>query len=200
VKGRACWSDGVKKLARKKGHDLHPQKRGGGIGFALISTLRFLNWSSTMKYSAFLVLALLANAPAHSPVLEDIDALDQRLALASGGKAVPLDRRLRLVKCPQSVALDTSSADQIIAHCASLGWRIRVLMGGLIEAKTVTRPVITRGDSVEITYEGDDFDASSSGVALDSGAKGEAIRVKTDTASGTLSAVIVGAGQVQIAH
>jgi Chaperone for flagella basal body P-ring formation len=153
-----------------------------------------------MKYFALLPLVLLANAPADTSGLEDIAALDRQLAVSSQGRAMPLDRRLRLVKCLEGVVFESSSPDFIVARCSSLGWRTRVLLNAPLEVSKQTRPIIARGDAVEITYEGDDFDASSAGVALDSGATGEAIRVKAGAVSGTLSAVVVGAGQVKVAH
>ena len=138
------------------------------------------------------------------PVLEDLDALDARVAVFLGGtpadagqRAQPVDRRLRMVKCPEGVSFDPPAMGAVSAYCASKGWRLRVPMLGMAAAQPA-EIVIRRGDSVELAYVGSGFDVSTNATALDDGRTGAVVRVKTLTGTSSVTARVRGPGAVAI--
>jgi flagellar basal body P-ring formation protein FlgA len=139
---------------------------------------------------------------------EDIAALDDqvasfitRSAQGKGSSIVPIDRRLKLARCPQTPVIDPPALGAVAVRCLALGWRIRV---GLVEQTQTFSAVsdnaiaVRRGDAVELIIGGDGFDVSASGVALDDGAVGKSIRVKMPTGKNPLTAMVRGAGAVEI--
>jgi flagella basal body P-ring formation protein FlgA len=153
-----------------------------------------------------LVSTVAAPAPgwAAQPVLEDLDALDARVAVFLGGtpadagqRAQPVDRRLRMVKCPEGVAIDPPAMGAVSVYCASKGWRLRVSVLGMAAAQPA-EIVIRRGDSVELAYVGSSFDVTTSATALDDGRAGGMVRVKTLTGTSSVTARVRGPGAVAI--
>lgn len=141
-----------------------------------------------MKMAVSILAALSAPAAANT-AWEDLSALDARVEAISGvaigqpgGAVAPLDRRLKLAACPQPAAIDAPSNGAIAIRCVPLGWRIRVpLSAGSGNAKSGLELAIRRGNLIELEYDGEGFSASASGIALDDGAAGQPIRVKTST-------------------
>jgi flagellar basal body P-ring formation protein FlgA len=154
-----------------------------------------------MRTIIALLVAAAAPASAQVAPFEDLNALDTRIALALGGTvadagvlARPVDRRLRLIRCPGAVTIDAPIAGAVAVRCAQLGWRLRV------PTQAVQRPdgemLVRRGESVELTYAGSGFDVTTSATAAEDGRMGSAIRVKTSTGGGGLTARVSGPGTV----
>ncbi|MGB3847829.1 MAG: flagellar protein, partial [Sphingopyxis sp.] len=80
------------------------------------------------------VAALAMMAPAEAPgqlPLEDwqtIDLLTQMVASTMGRTATPIDRRIRLARCPEQASVTAIDAQTLAVRCSSLGWRLRVPM------------------------------------------------------------------------
>lgn len=142
---------------------------------------------------AILALALaqsaapaLANPLASS--LADLAAIDLAVAGftgaapgAAGGAASPVDRRLRLAACRLPLALGWYGAqrDSVQVACPGPGgWRIFVPLAGVGRAD-LAAPVIARGDAVSITVSGGGFAVSQPGEALEGGAVGAWIKVRS---------------------
>jgi flagellar basal body P-ring formation protein FlgA len=149
------------------------------------------------KFLLLLPVALVCAAHAN-PMTEDVADLDRRLAVATNARAVALDRRLRLAKCPEPLAIETQRFDAVSVGCASLGWKIRVPLARLLARETQAEPVIARGDAVEIIYEDAEFAASTTGVAVDDGAVGETIHVKITSSAAAIAGRVSGPGEVKI--
>lgn len=107
-----------------------------------------------------------------------------------GGPVAPIDRRLKLARCPETLQVGEPAMGAIAVRCNSLGWRIRVpLMQPATAPRALTaaapvqvaaEPVIRRGDMVELIAGGAYFSVSTQGIAEQDGAVGARIRVKTD--------------------
>lgn len=126
----------------------------------------------------------------------DLDAIDRQVAAftgapvgAVGGAITPVDRRLRLQRCGNGLALSwrTATQDSVVVQCSDAnGWRIFVPVkraAPVAAAQAVN--AINRGDAVSIAVEGLGFSVSQPGEALDSGAVGDWIRVRPATAGRT---------------
>ncbi|HEY0115042.1 MAG TPA: flagella basal body P-ring formation protein FlgA [Allosphingosinicella sp.] len=154
-------------------------------------------------------LALIAAAgfatPAAAQSFHDIAALEQK-AVASlgagigepGGPARPIDRRLRLTRCPGEVIVEPVVMGAATLRCQQIGWRIRVpvTQGGAPapaspqapespRAGTAMRasraePIIRRGDPVSLVVVSGSFTVSRQAVAEQDGAPGDRIRVRTE--------------------
>lgn len=131
---------------------------------------------------AILPLALLA-APAQAGPLADLAMIDHAVAAFAGAPATPVDRRLRLAACAQPLALawHGPQRDRVRVECPQPGgWRLFVPLAaaqGLPgEAAAL---LVTRGDAISITVSGSGFAVSQPGEALESGAAGAWIRVRT---------------------
>lgn len=130
---------------------------------------------------AALATPALANAPA------DLARLDQAVAAFTGvpmgqpgGAAAPLDRRLRLARCPAEPLLSWhgQQREAVQLRCPVVGgWTLYVPIisagGGVAEA-----PLVQRGDAVSIVVAGEGFALSQPGEALESGAGGAWIKVR----------------------
>lgn len=139
-----------------------------------------------------LTLALLAAAP-----FADLDAMDRAVADFAGAPAMPLDRRLRLAPCVSPLAFSwrTPRRDTVVVECPDAGgWRLFVPVS---QAADVAVPVINRGDAVTVAVSGAGFSVSQSGEALESGASGGWVRVKT-AGGQSMRAQVVRPGMVSI--
>lgn len=154
-------------------------------------------------------LALATAAPARGQVARaDLAAIDNAVAGFAGagvglpgGAVLPVDRRLRLVACAQSLDLSWRDGrrDTVLVQCpAPGGWHIfvpvRSLGGGPV--------AVARGEAVTISVTGEGFSVSQSGEAVDGGALGEWIRVRAvkdgSPRSDPMRARIVRPGEVEV--
>lgn len=151
---------------------------------------------------------LVAAAPAHAAPFADPAAIDAEVARftgvpagAAGGAAQPADRRLRLAACanPLSLGWYAGRRDTVLVQCPDAGgWRLFVPIlqsaPGLAES-----PAVLRGEGVTIAVSGPGFAISQSGEALEPGAVGAWIRVRTAAGAGQpLRARIVRPGLVAV--
>ena len=159
---------------------------------------------------AALVLAALAG-PAHAAGFEDIAALEARVVAAldadvgaPGGPAAPLDRRMKLARCPQPATIDPPALGALPLRCPALGWRIRVPLSGVqaiagsARAAVAPAPVIKRGDPVELVARAGQISVSTQAIAQEDGVIGGRIRVKTDPKSGIIIGEVADAGVVRV--
>lgn len=115
--------------------------------------------------------------------LEDLDQLDAQLAVAAqslGSSAQPLDRRLRLARCPQGVQVEAADARSLAVRCPALGWRLRVPLASSATAAVAQTILVRRGDPLTILSSGGGFTVETAGIAGEDGALGASIRAKLD--------------------
>ena len=115
---------------------------------------------------------------------EDLDALDRDIAAAAaamGTQAMPIDRRLRLARCPQGVSVEVADARALAVRCPTIGWRVRV---PLVVAQRTTalraQPAVRRGDPITVRSGGAGFAVETAGVAAEDGVVGGTLRAKLD--------------------
>ena len=169
-----------------------------------------LNHTPTILATLMLAPLWLAGAaPAQGQVARaDLAVIDAAVAGFAGagvglpgGALLPVDRRLRLVACAQSLDLSwrDSRRDTVLVQCPTPGgWHIfvpvRAAGGGPV--------AVARGEEVTISVTGDGFSVSQSGEAVDGGALGEWIRVRAvkdgSTRGDAMRARIVRPGEVEV--
>lgn len=122
-----------------------------------------------------------------------------------GGARHPVDRRLRLAACAQSLDLAWHGrrADMVRVECnAGTSWRIFVPVNadasgaGSVAAAPVA--VVERGQVIGIVIEGRGFSVAQQGEALENGAIGQWIRVRPEGQREALRARIETPGRAVI--
>ncbi len=138
-----------------------------------------------------------------------IDVLTDMVANAMGRSATPIDRRIKLARCPEQASVTALDAQTLAVRCASLGWRLRVPMTGPADASPIaaslarpaaSAPVIRRGDNVRVSIETQSYSISYAAVATQDGRVGETIALRGADAKSTLSATVTGAGRAILQH
>jgi len=147
-----------------------------------------------------LVLGVVSTPALAAPALEDLDALDARIAATVGaGAAQPIDRRLRLLRCPENADISRTASAAVTVACPTKGWRVNVPLIALnTAAPSRGEIVIHRGDTVELAYGGSGFSIVTSAVAAEDGRAGETLRVKTSTSTATVTARVRGPGSASL--
>ncbi len=160
-------------------------------------------------------VALLAMA---SPALaqagfEDLASLDARVAEVLdaaigvvGGATTPIDRRLRLAACPAPATIAPPVSGAVTIRCPALGWRIRVAVGGPTRVtesggaatRAAAEPLVRRGETVDLVISARGFSVSGSGIAEQSGAVGDRIRIRLASGNRVASGQIRSDGRVAI--
>lgn len=142
-----------------------------------------------MKYSlAAAAAALGLAAPAQAQSVTDLAQIDRAVEAftgapigAPGGAQQPVDRRLHLARCaaPPALSWYGSRRDTVLVRCPDAGsWRIFVpLSAG--SAPEQAAPAVLRGEAVTIAVSGEGFSVAQAGEALEPGAVGAWIRVRT---------------------
>ena len=165
--------------------------------------------SATASICGLAALTLCGASPAMGQsAFADLAAIDQAVAGftgagigQTGGAILPVDRRLRLSACARNPTLSwrDSRHETVLVQCLEPGgWHIfvpvRAVAGGPV--------AIARGEAVTISVTGEGFSVSQSGEAMDGGAIGEWIRVRSvkDGAlhSDAIRARIVRPGEVEV--
>jgi flagella basal body P-ring formation protein FlgA len=153
--------------------------------------------------------ALLAAAPlpAAAVAATDLAMIDNAVAAFTGqpigvpgGAAQPVDRRLRLASCSAPIALAWYGSVQtsVLVSCPDAGsWRIFV---PVVQARRDAPATIAvaKGEGVTISVAGDGFTVSQPGEAMDAGAVGAWIRVRTNAKADPMRARIVRPGLVEL--
>lgn len=138
---------------------------------------------------------------------QTIDTLTQMVANAMGRSAQPIDRRIKLARCPEQASITAIDANALAVRCSSLGWRLRVPMvnapGASRHAASFARPaavapVIRRGDNVRVTIDTASFSVSYSAIAAEDGQIGETIALRGDDRKHMLSARVTGPGRARL--
>ena len=146
-------------------------------------------------------------APALAQAFEDLDRLDSRIEVLTGaapgepgGAVAPIDRRLKLVACPQPASIEWSGSDALAVRCPAIGWRLRVGIAANGSHQVKAEPSVHRGDTVEVSVRGDAFDVTTTAIALDDGAIGASVRLKLGAAGTQSSAIVTGPGTVSFSR
>ena len=136
-----------------------------------------------------------------------IDALTNMVAAAMGQSAAPIDRRIKLARCPEQASVTAIDAQTLAVRCASLGWRLRVAMSGpagqamapaAFARPAASAPVIRRGDNVRVSIDASSFSISYAAVAMQDGRVGETIALRGNDAKSPLSATVTGPGRASL--
>lgn len=157
---------------------------------------------------AIITGALCAAAPALAAGFHDLASIDRAVAQftgvpqgAEGGARLPVDRRLKLARCPAPLSLEwygTANSTVLVRCPVAGGWRLFVPVAAT-RAGARAEPVIARGEAVSIDLQGSGFTVSRQGEALEAGAVGEWIRVRpAGTRRDTIRARVIRPGQVGI--
>lgn len=141
------------------------------------------------------MLHFLLIAVAAPETLENLDALDQRVA-AIAAHAQPVDKRLKLAACPQNPIITPPEGGIVVIRCPAIGWRIRVTLSAQAAESGQREALVRKGQMVEAISEGAGFSASTYMVALEDGAVGDAIRVKSPTSQTPMTAKVSARGVV----
>lgn len=156
----------------------------------------------------FALLTTLAATPTLAQsAIADLSAIDRAVAQftgvtqgAPGGAAMPVDRRLKLSPCRVPLALGWygTRRDTVEVACPMAGgWKLYVLLTGTAQASAA--PLIAKGDAVTITVSAEGFAVSQPGEALEAGAEGAWIKVRTINPNApTLRARVIRPGVVGI--
>ena len=138
---------------------------------------------------------------------QTIDVLTDMVANAMGRTATPVDRRIKLARCPEQASVTAIDAHTLAVRCTSLGWRLRVPMSGPTDAaptaanftsRPTGAPVIRRGDNVRVTIDTENFSISYAAVATQDGRVGETIALRGSDAKSMISATVTGAGRARL--
>lgn len=153
----------------------------------------------TRKEPDMTLIALLPALLATQPLLEDLDLLERRLSEASAGMAMPLDRRLRLARCPSEPNIAPVGNNSFELSCPEIGWRFRIAnRTDAAGSRANVTPMVRRGEEVLVEIVGDDFTVQSRAVATEAGRAGETVRVRFPGLNSQLSATVSGPGKVRI--
>lgn len=166
----------------------------------------------TLTRLAALAACVATTAPAAAQQANEdwqtIDVLTDMVASAMGRTATPVDRRIKLARCPEQASVTAIDAHTLAVRCTSLGWRLRVPMTAPVDAAPTAAsfvrpasgaPVIRRGDNVRVTIDTESFSISYAAVATQDGRIGETIALRGGDAKSMLSATVTGPGRARIA-
>jgi flagella basal body P-ring formation protein FlgA len=140
-----------------------------------------------------MLIAPFALAAALPLSFEDLADLDTRIATI--GSAAPVDRRLKLPRCPLPADIAPMGGNAIAVRCPSLGWRILVPL--VAAPQSMSAPDIRKGDIVELYVDGAGFSVSTSATAVEDGRVGNAVRVRPSDGNAPVSVTVLGAGRVR---
>jgi flagellar basal body P-ring formation protein FlgA len=144
-----------------------------------------------MRFPAFAAALMLpaAAAQAANPIIEPaaIDAAVAHFTGAaigqSGGARQPVDTRLRLAACAEPLALEYYGAAQatVLVRCPATGWRLFVPLAAPTATASSARaePAVLRGETVTVALRGRGFALQRQAEAMEPGAVGEWIRVRS---------------------
>ena len=140
-----------------------------------------------------MLIAPFALAAALPLSFEDLGEIDARIAAI--GSAAPVDRRLKLPRCPTLAEIAPMGGNAIAVRCPSLGWRILVPL--VASHQNASAPDIRKGDIVELLVDGSGFSVSTSATAVEDGRVGNVVRVRPSDGNAPVSVTVLGAGRVR---
>jgi flagellar basal body P-ring formation protein FlgA len=156
---------------------------------------------------ALSALLLSMQAQAQTAAYENIDTLEARVVAAlgtdigvPGGPGAPIDRRMKLARCPMPATIDPPALGAIAIRCEAVGWRIRVPLMHVAATPMAAKalPVVRKGDPVELFVETGSFSVSTGAIAQEDGAMGDRIRIKSDPKAPIMIAEVVEGGRVRL--
>lgn len=165
-----------------------------------------------MKSIFPIMLVLLVAPPAFGQAFTDHAAIDAAITGftgvptgSPGGAIQPVDRRLRLARCRQSLAIGwhrpagSPRRDTLVVRCPDAeGWRLFVPVGQQAAGSAPNPPLVVRGDALTITVAGPGFAVSQPGEALESGGAGAWIKVRSAMRSDPMRAKVIRPGLVSL--
>ncbi|WP_422059268.1 flagella basal body P-ring formation protein FlgA [Sphingopyxis sp.] len=165
-----------------------------------------MNRKIAVCIAASLIASPAARAQQATEDWQAIDILTQMVANAMGRTATPIDRRIKLARCPEQTSVTAIDAQTLAVRCASLGWRLRVPMTGPAGAMTTpagfaapsSTPAIRRGDTVRVSIETENFSVSYSATATQDGRIGETIALRGTDAKNLMSGIVTGPGRARL--
>ncbi len=166
-------------------------------------------WSEGWRLTPLVlpILLPLCDAPAAAQTLAGVTdpaAIDRAVTDftgaaigAPGGARAPSDPRLRMAACGGALAVSwhTAARTAVQVECPGpTAWRIFVAIapaqGAGPAARTAAAPAIKRGDAIMLVVRGRGFSVQQPGEALQAGAVGDWIDVRTSRKSEALRARI----------
>lgn len=158
----------------------------------------------------FVIIAVGASAaPAVAQQgVQDTRSIDEQIALLvgagpgePGGARSPIDPRIRLAGCPETLEMTRSSQSNVTVSCRPLGWAIRVplLAGGGNDARDRRATLlVTRGDQVRLVARRGTVRVTMTGVALDPGGEGDRIRIRIGDRRAPIAGYVLPGGDVSV--
>jgi flagellar basal body P-ring formation protein FlgA len=111
--------------------------------------------------------------------------------------AIPGPRDIRMAR----IHVNTINGDVARSTGSIVGMQLKrqIPSGQPIALADLTRPTeVTRGDPVRVGLEANGLSLAGEGIALESGAAGERIRVRNQSSQAVIEALVVGPGQVRV--
>ena len=158
----------------------------------------------------FALFAAALAAPAAAQPFADLAAIDRAVAAFAGaplgqpgGAAQAADRRLRLAPCAAPLALSYYGGrlGSVLVQCPDVGgWRLFVAVSGNSRqgAASMVPPAVARGEAITIAVSGAGFSVTQSGEAMEAGAVGAWIRVRTSAKATPIRAQVARPGLVVV--
>lgn len=150
----------------------------------------------------------LMNFPAQGKAMESLSVLEKQLELfldkeqgEVGGAQQPMDRRLRLKKCPMSPVIEKRDNRLAVITCEPLNWRISVPLVRQSNSRgraSQLQMMVKRGQPVLLVAQKHGFLVSRQMQADRSGRLGDIIPVRATRKSRPILAEIVGQGRVAL--
>ncbi len=143
---------------------------------------------------------------------EDTDHLDRQVAVYlnadigdAGGARAPIDKKLRLKRCPNRVRFSETNNSAVMVSCPDLGWRVFVpLWRGQGRAAAQNNRAeefaVRRNQPLNLVVRRPSFSISYKVVAQKNGRIGDYIPVRSSRKSKILMARVSGAGEVELAQ
>lgn len=147
--------------------------------------------------AAWMLPAPALSSSGDSENLDQLDARARELASDLGKSAMPVDRRIRLARCPAAPVISVADIGGLAVRCEALGWRLRIALVDdqlRMAVRSSSGPVIRRGDPVRLRIEHPAFVLSYSAIALENGRTGDSIALRTGD-KGVVRAQVTGEGE-----
>jgi flagellar basal body P-ring formation protein FlgA len=149
-----------------------------------------------------IVVAAMLPALAGAQTFQSHDAIDDRVEtslVGTGLAAWPVDRRLKLAACPETLRVEQPASGLVAVHCDSLHWRVHARIDGPPATVTAPTPVIIkRGDPVTVNFGASGFSIVASGVAESEARIGDRVRVRVDKNANPVVGEAVDVGSVRV--
>jgi flagellar basal body P-ring formation protein FlgA len=154
------------------------------------------------NFRRLMITAVAFPAMASAQPFQNHDAIDARVAaslVGTGLAAWPIDRRIKLVACPQPLAAEPPVASRVEIRCDQLGWRVYARIDGPPATVSYATPiVIKRGDPVTVDFVAPGFSVAARGIAESDARAGERVRVRVEQKSAPVIGEAMDMGSVRV--